>query len=444
MFLIRKPPFAQLYENFKNSSSLQENLLILKPRERSLLRKLDLFRQGALSLNTFHYLIDLYAQTSLALEFAQSDEFALYLKSGFSFWTFDDEEPIYPEQGFLTPDRLLAIDFHANYEHADALKIIIEKLYEELGVEKAYAYLFKILSEDYTSFEEEIYQKATKDLEEVGFPSYEKSLELKSNFRTKKYVDFYVKEKIKNQNLGQNALMQGLSDERKNFLKKNLYEVFSEFLVLQGYYSSLDEQEKNFLNFIQKGLEYLKNFVAFPLIHLDFRDFFIIGRSLNLLEEKEKEKLKDSFYGEVFQEFIYKDSKILIKYQPLIKTLKEFTENHLESSYYNSSLINFDLCFTTLFIQWTLNKSFQKNKLGISIKELKDFVKKFMIKKNHLYYFKDKNSLVEKFIQEQDLTHADFLKDLLEKEFEGQDFLSYTEKDYPYVGGVLLLKNGSH
>ena len=49
--------------------------------------------------------------SSLQYEFTKSEEFALFLKARFNMWTFDVEDPLYPDHDnyFLTDDQMFLI-----------------------------------------------------------------------------------------------------------------------------------------------------------------------------------------------------------------------------------------------------------------------------------------------------------------------------------------------
>lgn len=428
MFLIKKSSLLELY---KKSYDQEFSLTETSVEERSFLRKIDLFTQGKPSFDKFFSQLTLYKETPFISELIESKEFALLLKGVVSFWTFDDEEPVYPEQGFLSPDRMLAFEVHPSYE--EDFKYFIDKFYEDKGVEYAYTSLAKILFDEYTSLEEEVYQENSKDLAADGIPSYEDSLSLKASLRTMSYIDSFIKKKLtsSHENSLDKNVVNELTQERETFLKINLYEGFHKFLVLEGNFINIDVLEKLYLEKIQEGLEYAKKSIGIPLMYLNFQDLFLIGYSL----EKIYEKNYDPFLGEVYESF----RKSGINYTSLIEEVKTtFSNNSL--LYYNQN-INFDQIFLTMFFSYLLE--IPSKKIGLTLKDFTFLKENFLFQDNDKYYLKDKSSLVEKFLQDVHLDHPEYLLTLLDKEFEGQNFDNYSEDDLKYLGGVLLLKDGS-
>lgn len=429
MFLIKKSSLLELY---KKSYDQEFSLIETSAEERSFLRKVDLFTQGKPSFEKFFSQLSLYKETPFISELIESKEFALLLKGVVSFWTFDDEEPVYPEQGFLSPDRMLAFEVHS--AHEEDLKYFIDKFYEEKGIEYAYTSLAKILFDEYTSLEEDVYQEVAKDLAADGIPSYEDSLSLRATLRSREYIESFIKKKLSSSQKihSQEGLVDGVTQERESFLKLDLYEGFHKFLVLEGDFIHIDILEKLYLEKIQEGLEYVKAQIAIPLIYLSFQDLFLIAHSLEKIQEKEY----DPFLGDIYESFRKKG----INYSKIIKESKSLVLNNPQQ-YYNET-INFDQIFLTMFFAYLLE--IPSKRIGLTLKEFSVLKEKFLFQENAKYYLKNKKDLVEKFLQDIHLDYPEYLFTLLEKEFEGQDFDSYLEEDLKYVGGVLLLKNGSH
>ena len=68
-----------------------------------------------------------------------SSEFILFFKGRFNVWTFDVEDPLYPDHdNYLTDDSLLLIEYDEDFKQVEELKLLIKNLYTQEGVEAAY------------------------------------------------------------------------------------------------------------------------------------------------------------------------------------------------------------------------------------------------------------------------------------------------------------------
>ena len=70
------------------------------------------------------------------------------------------EDPQYPEHDnyFLSDDNLLLFEYDEECSYVDEVKSLLTELYGYLGVEKAYALIFKYLSDSFYSLAEGEYQ----------------------------------------------------------------------------------------------------------------------------------------------------------------------------------------------------------------------------------------------------------------------------------------------
>ena len=153
------------------------------PEQREALWELDLWQKDHLDPPAFEFwLTTLCRVNSLELqrEFVQSEQFALYFKGVFTLSTFDQEDPQYPEHDnfFLTDDQLLLIEYDPSYQWADELQQLLRALYCELGVEYAYAHLFKILVTSYSLLQEEQYCLKKHRLQNHGIIDYFQAREM--------------------------------------------------------------------------------------------------------------------------------------------------------------------------------------------------------------------------------------------------------------------------
>ena len=137
-------PVQPLYQAIKslNTSEVSELLPRLSKEQRQAFLDLDLWFKDDLDVTEFGSWVAVYTcskDEEIVQEFVQGNPFALYLKGVFNVWTFDVEDPIYPEHDhyFLTEDNLLLFEFHEDYEYINEVRDLVKKLYTELGVEKA-------------------------------------------------------------------------------------------------------------------------------------------------------------------------------------------------------------------------------------------------------------------------------------------------------------------
>ena len=234
----------------------------LNSEQRQALADIDLWEKDDLDIEYFHFWPLSYsgANDDVRFEFVKSSSFSLFLKGRFNIWTFDIEDPQYPDHDyyFLTEDNLLLIEYGEDYPYAYEIKGLIKDLYTDLGVEKAYAHLLKIVSETYTNMLEEEYRLKNHRLRDYGFVDYYDALDLATCFPTRGVMDHaFLRKKVGTgscdevrpmQNLHDQALMpfkdtsRVLGEElekvqdskRLNFLQFNFIRLVNATLVLDG------------------------------------------------------------------------------------------------------------------------------------------------------------------------------------------------------------------
>ena len=163
---------------------------------------LDLWEKDQLDTQNFSTWLPAYVacpDESVSLEFAKSDQFALFLKGKFHISTFDVEDPMYPDHDyyFLTDDNLLLVEYEEDFPYVAELKRLIRYLYDTMGVEKAYAHLFKIVSETYGMLEEEEYRLKKERQRDLGFVDYYDALDIDTPFPNLPVMDNFIKKKGK-------------------------------------------------------------------------------------------------------------------------------------------------------------------------------------------------------------------------------------------------------
>ncbi len=114
-------PVQPLYVSLKNTSSDQVAMILpkLSKDQRQALRDIDLWKKDELDPESVYYWIDVYSKCrdeDVVLEFVKSEDFLLGLKNQFTIYTFDVEDPEYPEKDnyFLTEDNLLVVEYPEN------------------------------------------------------------------------------------------------------------------------------------------------------------------------------------------------------------------------------------------------------------------------------------------------------------------------------------------
>ena len=161
--------------------------------QRQALLDIDIWKKDGFDIERFHFWPQAYRDTDsdIRLEFAKSESFALFLKGKMNIWTFDVEDPRYPDHDnyFLTEDNLLLFEYEDDYPYVDEIRVFIKDLYTNWGVEEAYSYLFKIVSDTYSNMSEEEYKLKNDRLAEHGFIDYYDALELLSPMLNRQFVD---------------------------------------------------------------------------------------------------------------------------------------------------------------------------------------------------------------------------------------------------------------
>ncbi|MBL6991051.1 MAG: hypothetical protein ISR65_14795 [Bacteriovoracaceae bacterium] len=175
----------------------------LSKEQRESFLDLDLWQKDQLDLDSFTYWLQVYIHSTneeIKQEFVTSDHFALFLKGRVNIWTFDAEDPNYPEHDcfFLTEDNLLLVEFDENFEYVNELRSLIKDLYTHLGVEAAYSYLFKILSDSFLQMQEQEYKFKKDRLADYGFVDYYDALLTENTFPTIEQLGRFIKNKRPN------------------------------------------------------------------------------------------------------------------------------------------------------------------------------------------------------------------------------------------------------
>ena len=362
-------PIQPLYMMMKSRPYEEIAIFLSKcsPIQRKIFLDLDLWQRDDLDLENFTFWLMAYSSCpdeKIRLEFAKSSEFSIYLKSKFNIWTFDIEDPQYPDHDryFLTEDNLLLFEFDEDFDCISEIKRVILDLYSQEGVEKAYAILFKIVSENFLTMQEEEFRFKKERLRDIGFVDYYDALDLDSPFPNIDVLINFIKKKSKIEaeisNFGKNQLLpksslisfkekiDPLEDElqkvktekREDFLRFNFLRLVNGMMELD---SSLKEGSVALLrtgtktkNTLLLGLDYLKKLSLEGVFSIsdessflevfDFSDLYRIGNTLLKIEQKKLKKAlrgspfegdKDEFLGSIISENLHLSFENPIKFK---------------------------------------------------------------------------------------------------------------------------------
>ena len=339
-------PMQPLYLSIRNSTpQLVAQLLPRLSREqRTTLLDLDLWKKDDVDLERFQFWPMSYyfcEDEKVREEFLSSEHFLLFLKGRFTISTFDIEDPVYPEHDFyfLTEDRQLLLEYDKTFPYPDELQEMVKQLYTVMGVENAYAFLFKMVVDGYLNIQEEQYQRKIARLREYGFVDYFEGLEIEATFPSQTSIKGFIKNKIgATGRLEVESRSQALHSSVISSYKGQLNQIEIELQKIKS------EERQDFINFsfirlvnaslastqalfegsvainrigtktrsvLSLGHEYVKSYLdelgllAEPkykeglFAQFDFIDIYRIGNSLIKIVQK---KLKKELRGSVFEE----------------------------------------------------------------------------------------------------------------------------------------------
>ncbi|OFZ40005.1 MAG: hypothetical protein A2504_07695 [Bdellovibrionales bacterium RIFOXYD12_FULL_39_22] len=232
-----------------NPNELAHHLHLFSSEQRQIFLDMDLWLKDDLDVDNFNYWIRCYAvceNENIRAEFIGSSEFAVYLKGRFNIWTFDAEDPQYPEHDnyFLTPDTQLLVEFDEDYEYVRELKELIVALYAERGVEDAYAYLFKLVSDSFSILQEEEYEQKKSRMSDYGFVDYFEALEVDNIFPSMEMLqNFVIRKKSITGNLDDLSKLQALPKAALVAFSDKLGDINSELAKV------VDDKRVEFLRF---------------------------------------------------------------------------------------------------------------------------------------------------------------------------------------------------
>lgn len=195
-------PIQPLYVALQTTSSDQVAAILpkLSTEQRQALRDIDLWKKDTIDPEASFHWLEIYSKCpdeEVILEFIKSEDFLLALKNQFTIQTFDFEDPMYPDGNnyFLTEDNQLLIEYPEDFTLVQELKEMIRRLYADIGVEEAYAFLFKMVVDSYQIMEEENYEEKKERLREYGFVDYFDALEYNSPFFQESQLTNFINNK---------------------------------------------------------------------------------------------------------------------------------------------------------------------------------------------------------------------------------------------------------
>lgn len=339
-------PIQPLYVSLLSSSTDQVAVILpkLSQEQRQTLIDLDLWKKDQVDVFSFEYWIEVYSKVpdlDLVQSFVGSEDFLLYLKSRVNIYTFDAEDPMYPDHDyyFLTDDSLLLVEYSEEFRFPNELKFMIRNLYDKMGVENAYSFLFKLVNDSFSIMQESLYGKKKERLKDYGFVDHFEALELTHSFVTYKQIDNFILSKNtitptidvtgQNQSLHSSALVSFDSD-MENILKelslvkdeKRLNYLHFTFIrlinctitlndALKGGRVELTRIGKVSKNYLELGLQKTKSLKALKedesvFEQYDFIDLYKIGHSLIQIEKNRIKKAlrKTPFENDDYEYFL--------------------------------------------------------------------------------------------------------------------------------------------
>lgn len=244
-------PVQPLYISLQSTSTDQIAQIVpkLSKNQRQALLDLDLWRRDKIDVASFETWIEVYSKvedTDLTQEFVKSEDFLIFLKARVVLYTFDAEEPEYPDHDyyFLTDCGMLLVEYSEHFKYPNELKYLIRNLYADLGVENAYSMLFKLINDSFSLLEEGAYQLKKDRLRDYGFVDYYEAIEKLHPFATIGQMNKVIQTKTnvtpeihlrgQNQSLHSSALVS---------FDANMENIFREMSLVK------DEKRLKFLHF---------------------------------------------------------------------------------------------------------------------------------------------------------------------------------------------------
>lgn len=339
---LKNVPVQPLYVSLQNATSDQVAQVLpkLSKEQRKCFLDLDLWKRDEVDVESFDHWVEVYTKCkddAIVKEFVNSDEFLMYLKSRINIYTFDVEDPEYPDHDyyFLTDDNLLLIEYSEHYNHPHELKFLIRHFYDIHGVENAYTALFKLINESFIIREEELYQEKKERMRDFGFVDYFEAKEKLFPFVGLKSTNKFIQEKKsitarilnthRNQSLHSSALVNFDKEiqsimaelikvkdaEKINYLHFSFVRLINSTITLndalKGGRVELTKIGELTKTYLELGIAYIKEVRHYDgedsvFNDFDFFDVYKVGHTLISLR---KSKIKKSLLGTPFEKDDY-------------------------------------------------------------------------------------------------------------------------------------------
>jgi len=334
-----------------NHDALALCLPSFSKEQRQAFLDIDLWSKDELDVDSFSRWPKVYRMCQnedIIYEFVNSEEFLLFIKGRFNVYTFDVEEPIYPDHDnyFLTDDNLLLFEFDEENDIVDDVQFLIRQLYGKEGVEHAYTKLFKVVSDSFSMFQEEEYRLKKGRLEDYGLVDYYDSLAIYVPYASLSHMDHFIKNiKMSTGSIDTVSVIQTLhqsclvayreiaesileelgkvtSDKRKEFLQFNFLKLVNASLAFNDSLKTgavaMTRVGKDTRGLIELGFDYIrykKNNLSNESLfeYFNFIDLFKIGLTLTKDLQKDLKKAlrlsgfdneHDVFLGDYWNNFL--------------------------------------------------------------------------------------------------------------------------------------------
>lgn len=340
-------PVQPIYTVLKGlgPEKVAELLVLLSPEQRQAFIDIDLWNKDDVDVDHFEYWIKVYSVCSdedIVNHFIDSSDFSLFLKARFNIWTFDIEDPLYPEHDnfFITDDDLLLFEYDEDFDSVNEVKFLIKRIYAKLGVDKAYAFLFKLVSDSFSTFQESEYQQKKYRMAEIGFVDYYDSIEIEGPYPKIDLLENEIKKRRKvtplidslgkkqalhsyavtafedDQDLFSEELSKVSDQKRLDFLNFNFIRAINATLTfhdaLRDGRLSMSRVGRNTKSMMSLGFSYIKNNDFYHLSqeqslfdYFDFIDLYKFGKTLVYLEQKKLKKfLSEHLTDEKVSDFL--------------------------------------------------------------------------------------------------------------------------------------------
>jgi len=448
-------PIQPLYALTTNMS--YDALALCLPRfgqeQRQAFLDIDLWNKDHLDIDNFSRWPKIYSMCQdeeIIYEFVTSEEFLLFLKGRFNVYTFDVEEPIYPDHDnyFLTDDNLLLFEFDEDNEIASEVQFLIRNLYGKEGVEHAYTKLFKVVSDTFSVFQEEEYRIKKGRLADYGLIDYYDSLAIYTPFASISHMDHFIQNiKMSTGSIDALSIIQTLpqsclvayreietdfvqelskvtSDKRKEFLQFNFLKLVNGSLAfndsLKTGMVAMTRVGKETRSLIELGFDYVKykknNLLNESLFeYFNFIDLFKIG--LTLTKDLQK-AIKKALRGNGFDN----DNDVF---------LGDYWNNYLDNTLNGNITIlgNQQSVLLNKYLDWKIVREKSKT-LVMLLPYIKVFYQNFKV-------LKDENRLMDSFYYNYKVEDIDF-EAIIISSFANYMLGAASNQDQPKLGMSLL------